>query len=302
MKFSHLYIVMLLLFVMLPGCKKNDIATTNVPVDSIEATPSKEALNNMELETTDTLTSTTDTDLETTDTETSSTAVTTGTLTQPLDAPPLCIKYGWLPLSKGLVGDMILTSKNEIRLYRPVDPNTSSGINYGATWVELPETDMTSVTLKTRMYRNELIATLPEEVEPPVKVLFGTKRIPEGPEVLEYVLTQIEEKQDANSTRADLRAFSLMEQMKTTMEQLKVSVTEQKWRKIEADVRLLNDQARRYIEFTRSVLDPKQNEAAQLLFRNTQFVLECVKTQTHPDMNALVKKYDEYMTILQSMD
>ncbi len=302
MKFSHLYIVMLLLFVMLPGCKKNDIATTNVPVDSIEATPSKEALSNMELETTDTLTSTTDTDLETTDTETSSTAVTTGTLTQPLDAPPLCIKYGWLPLSKGLVGDMILTSKNEIRLYRPVDPNTSSGINYGATWVELPETDMTSVTLKTRMYRNELIATLPEEVEPPVKVLFGTKRIPEGPEVLEYVLTQIEEKQDANSTRADLRAFSLMEQMKTTMEQLKVSVTEQKWRKIEADVRLLNDQARRYIEFTRSVLDPKQNEAAQLLFRNTQFVLECVKTQTHPDMNALVKKYDEYMTILQSMD
>jgi len=147
-----------------------------------------------------------------------------------------------------------------------------------------------------------LVAKLPKEVTPPVTVLFETKRIPEGNETLEYTLEQVEEKRPAGNSREDLRAFALMEQMKTTFESLKESVNANSWKKIEPDVRLLNDQTKRFREFTRNMLNPKQNEAAILLYQNTNFVLDCVANNTHPDMKPLVEKYAKYMEVLKSLD
>ena len=291
---------------MFGGCKKSPVHPASTAGDSFETSTTAV----IEYETTDTVAlddSTTETTTTSSETMDSANATTDTKVAKkvrkrkPMETP-LCVKHGWLPLSPGLVGDMLLTAKNEIRLYRPVDPNTSSGINYGEVWISLPDNDITSIPMATRMYRNELVAKLPKEVTPPVTVLFETKRIPEGNETLEYTLEQVEEKRPAGNSREDLRAFALMEQMKTTFESLKESVNANSWKKIEPDVRLLNDQTKRFREFTRNMLNPKQNEAAILLYQNTNFVLDCVANNTHPDMKPLVEKYAKYMEVLKSLD
>ena len=196
-----------------------------------------------------------------------------------------------------------MTKKDEVRLYRPTDPNTSSGINYGEVRVTVLQDGITSVPFKPRMYRNELIAKLPREVTTlPLTLILETSRIPEGPETLEYEIYEFEQPREAGSTRMDKYAFKLREEMGETYADVQDAAEKGDWQQIEITVRLFNDQSKRFIELTKNTLNPQQAEAAKLLSQNTRFILDCVESKTRPDIKPLVKQYGEFLETLKSMD
>ena len=298
MKYSYLCIaaVVLSFGLLMSGCGKKDVSVIideQPPVQETSAT-----LSGAE--------ETSGTDMVTTETEVSSVKTSANKYFIQDDAPlPInpCIAHGWLPLSRGLVGEMIMTRKNEIRLYRPADPNTSSGINYGEVFVSVPSDEMTTIPFKPRMYRNELIATLPKEITTlPVTLLFECHRIPEGSELLPYEIYELEQPRQAASSRKDTYAFKLREEMTEALAKLHDATERGDWFAIEISDRLLNDQASRFLDLTKGSLNAQQYEAAKLLHQNSGFIIECIKNDSKPDIKPLVKQFDTFLETLNSID
>lgn len=212
-----------------------------------------------------------------------------------------CVRAGLLPLSRGLVGEIIMTAADEVRLYRPTDPNTSSGINYGQVWISVPEDGITSIPMTPRMYRNELIAKLPKAATLPAYVVFEARRLPSGSETLPYIINDIEPARETGSTRKDVYAFSLKEEMDEAYIKLKeVIEADESLFQIEIASRLLADQSSRYLSLTKDTLNTNQQEAAKLLHQTTAFILECCKDKTKADFKTLMPKVENYLSRLSS--